>query len=148
MILQLPSQVSRSGQRKLPIMADCPRCKLSLRAEEYEGAKVLFCSVCWGHWVKPEELAKILFSDEYEFSKSEVETVKAKMDQGSLGQEAWQEGEIRETVDAACPECGQLMKAGPFADDCPVEVDRCAQHGIWLDTAEVKQLQIYFESKR
>lgn len=124
-------------------MADCPRCKLTLRAEEYEGADVLFCSVCWGHWVKPEALAAILSSDEYDFSKSEVEVVSASIDQNS----AAQSGEKQEIVDAACPECGQRMKTGPFSDECSVEVDRCPEHGIWLDTDEVKQLQVYFESK-
>lgn len=121
-------------------MADCPRCRLGLQSEEYEGAKVLFCGNCWGHWVTFEALAMIMASDQYQFSESEAATC-------LFGKWADANEEDPQPLDAAlCPDCQQEMTTGPFSADCPIEVDRCARHGMWLDTSEVKQLQVYFES--
>ena len=125
-------------------MAACPRCKLTMQPDEYEGVAVLFCGTCWGHWVTHEAMAKILASQEYDFEESEAESVR-----GAIF-EAWSEaesGDATQLEDALCPDCGQPMVKGPFSTNCAVEVDRCETHGIWLDTSEVKQVQVHYESR-
>ena len=45
-----------------------------------------------------------------------------------------------------CPVCSQLTVRKPFSDDCPVDLDLCHDHGVWLDASEIKQVQVYFDS--
>ena len=122
-------------------MSDCPRCQLTLQPQDYEGVSVLFCSTCWGHWVEHEALDKILAQRDYTFD--EAERASLIFSEWSDSQSGVDTGRLKA---ATCPICSQLMNTGPFTEDCPVEVDRCAVHGVWLDTAEVKQLQVYYES--
>lgn len=123
-------------------MSDCPRCQLTLQPQDYEGVSVLFCATCWGHWVEHAALSKILAKQDYAFDDTE---------RGSVIFRDWSDAATGVDLDrlkaASCPVCSQLMTTGPFAKDCPVEVDRCDDHGVWLDTAEVKQLQVYYETK-
>ena len=39
-----------------------------------------------------------------------------------------------------CPECGVRMERGRYLSECPVIVDTCNEHGIWLDDGELGRL--------
>jgi hypothetical protein len=78
----------------------------------------------------------------YKFSKYERDAVLTTMTregdvdrQGSEGQPA------------NCPECGRVMERKKYEGGCPVLIDECPDHGIWLDTGEIKDLQIYLEKE-
>ncbi len=122
-------------------MADCPHCRMTLQPQTYEGTQVLFCPVCWGHWLNNLALATILAKHDYGFSRDEREVVLA----------GWVhiEGDVREydKSSLACPDCGQSMTESMFADNCPVLVDRCPEHGTWLDAGEIKKIQVFVEQR-
>lgn len=120
----------------------CPRCQLSLSDDHYENQDVKFCTNCWGHWLDQSSLHAILDSDSYSFSAKERNHMLFTMwaNRGEAGRE---KSEL-EPID--CPECNSRLQRKRFFDDCPVEVDVCDEHGIWLDTGEIKELQIFFES--
>ena len=121
-------------------MADCPRCHLPLQPDEYEGTGVLFCGNCWGYWLDHGALEKIMRSEVYEFSKEEAASVLSRWADHDASQ-------VMLSENAACPICGESMEQAPFADGCPVVVDRCETDGVWLDTAEIKQLQVFVETR-
>jgi Zn-finger nucleic acid-binding protein len=119
---------------------DCPRCRLLLADAEYEGQHVQFCGTCWGYWLSRIQLHEIVGATTYRFGAEETRTVaNALRDQG----DANRQGAERDKV--PCPVCGNEMKQGNFRRDCPVRVDECEQHGLWLDTGEIKDLQVYVE---
>ena len=120
-------------------MSDCPRCKLELQAEEYEGVPALFCSTCWGHWMSKESFTRMLKNEEYEFSTEERAAV---LD--GWGNAGAADVDLEPVVH--CPICSKATTRKQFADDCPVELDLCDDHGVWLDASEVKQVQVYFDS--
>ena len=121
---------------------NCPRCKLLLQEDEYEGYSVEFCGNCWGYWLSSNTLEQILEDHRYHFSKQERKTALQVMaTQGDVDRE----GHEREPI--ACPACLKTMQRRRYFPECPVEIDQCAEHGVWLDTGELKELQIYFESK-
>lgn len=122
-------------------MLDCPRCKMMLGTEQYENQEVNFCGNCWGHWVNLETFEKILRSEVYEFSKSESDSLLKKWS-------AQATVDIDKSKDIQCPECHRAMRQMPFADNCPVIVDRCKTHGVWLDASEIKEIQIFIDSLR
>ena len=120
----------------------CPRCKLLMRLDDYEGQNVHFCGNCWGHWTTKSALEKILHTTDYSFSERELQTTfqrwidRARKDTVEL---------IGETIH--CPECKDVLKRRRFLEECPVIVDICETHGVWLDTGEIKELQIFYEQK-
>jgi Zn-finger nucleic acid-binding protein len=110
---------------------------LELQTEDYENVETLFCGQCWGHWMSKDAFTTILQSDRYKFSDAEKESV--------LRQ--WANKADSGTLDPIlkCPICGQLTVKKPFSDDCPVVLDLCHDHGVWLDASEIKQVQVYFD---
>lgn len=122
-------------------MSDCPRCQLPMSDEQYEGETIQFCSNCWGHWINPTSFKKILDSEVYEFTKSDKESV-IKRWSGSNSTM------MRTSADIPCPDCSQTLSQVPFARGCGVVVDRCEEHGIWLDGGEIKRIQIYIDDLR
>lgn len=119
---------------------DCPRCRLSLSQQEYEGENISFCSTCWGHWLTRSQLDNIVNNVQYKFSKFErdavFDTIADKGDADRQGSEA---------QPVNCPECGNLMERKRYESQCPVQIDECTNHGIWLDTGEIKDLQVFVE---
>ena len=121
-------------------MADCPRCTLPMQAETYEGTDLMFCGTCWGHWVGFDGFKKILENEVYSFSKTDTESVLRKWASQQAGEEL--------TAIINCPDCSKEMRQMDFADECPVLVDRCDDHGVWLDCAEIKEIQVFIDGLR
>ena len=119
---------------------DCPRCVLCLSRQEYEGENVFFCSTCWGHWLRRSQLDNIVKKVQYKFSKYERNTVLT-----TLAREGDVDRQGLEKQSINCPECDELMERKKYELGCPVKIDECPKHGIWLDTGEVKDLQIFVE---
>ena len=119
---------------------DCPRCGLWLSAQEYEGEKVSFCSTCWGYWLTRIQLDSIVNKVHYKFSEYEREAVLRTMTREGDADRQGSEGQV-----VNCPECGKAMERKRYESGCPVKIDECPEHGIWLDTGEIKDLQIFVE---
>lgn len=119
---------------------DCPRCVLSLLRQEYEGENVFFCGTCWGYWLTREQLDNIVKKVQYKFNKYERDIVLTTLTtEGDVDRQGSEKQPIN------CPECGTLMDRKKYASGCPLKIDECQEHGIWLDTGEIKDLQIFIE---
>ena len=119
---------------------DCPRCRLLLAEAEYEGQHVHFCGTCWGYWLTRSQLDQIVDAATYRFGEAEARTVAdALRSEGDANRQGSERDAVR------CPVCSNEMKKTGFRSDCPVRVDECEQHGLWLDTGEIKDLQIFVE---
>jgi len=92
------------------------------------------CQNCLGLFFDPSELGALLDSaveSVYEVDHLRIQTL---IDE-----------EVRPEVSAAvtyipCPVCRQLMHRKAFGVRAGVIVDRCKEHGIWLDGGELNQL--------
>lgn len=86
-------------------------------------------------------MAQILATKSYGFSK----------DEQAIVLESWIKAAEENLADGQhglqCPVCEQKMTEAPLGDDCPVLVDRCAEHGTWLDAGEIKQVQVFVENR-
>ena len=118
---------------------DCPRCQLTLTDSEYEKHAVKFCSECWGYWLTRTQLDAITATVEYGFDRAEAKAAV----RSNTGGDANRQGSEAEML--KCPECQAAMQRKHYRDNLPVEIDECSQHGIWLDTGEIKDLQIFIE---
>ena len=92
----------------------CPKCKQELD----EAGRTFRCTTCDGAWVREEVLVAML--------EQSASTLVA------LPWRANEEDHVR-----ACPECAAAMQTVALGD---VALDRCAQHGVWFDAAELAAL--------
>ncbi len=117
---------------------DCPRCKLPLKAETYEGHQVELCQSCWGMWLEPGELEEILISRQYQFSPEEKQVAL----KGGVGKSR---GPVSP---APCPRCDVRMERLYIDPSLFLVIDRCPRHGLWLDTGEIKTIQAMAERSK
>ena len=114
---------------------DCPRCRMPLSPVTYEGVETDMCNTCWGFWLDCGELEQILDSQELQFSQEERDKV--------LGLNA--ASRPGSTEPAACPKCGKEMARVHCDESIHLVIDQCEQHGVWLDTGEIKKVQALAE---
>lgn len=116
---------------------DCPRCKLMLRTTDYEGVEVDMCDNCWGIWLDTGELGRVIDARDMKFSSEEKRQL-TKLRGGAAEPQAGDP--------APCPHCGKIMEQVRSDVGTPLVIDRCPDHGVWLDTGEIKTVQAVAES--
>lgn len=114
---------------------DCPRCKLPLRTVDYEDVETDMCDSCWGFWLDTGELEQILDVRQMQFDESEQKAILEVMTASQPGRQD----------PAPCPKCGQVMGRLHYDQSVHIVLDRCNDHGIWLDTGEIKKVQAVAE---
>jgi Zn-finger nucleic acid-binding protein len=121
---------------------DCPRCKLALEHDRYEGTPVQLCKQCWGYWLDRGHFARITLVKKFIFTDEEKQEIVAH----ARAKTPATEGEaLRNDAPIACPRCGKTMTKVHFNVKAPITVDRCESHGVWLDTHELKLAQCLAE---
>ena len=118
-----------------PASIKCPRCRLDLRPVDYEGVETDMCDGCWGVWLDSGELEAVLERKQLHFSKDEAKVVldfKLASEKGP-------------TAPAPCPRCGKIMERKLYDELVSLVIDRCEDHGVWLDTGELKKAQVMAE---
>lgn len=114
-----------------PVKADCPRCRLPLQGNRYEGVSCQFCEQCWGYFVGLREFEKILAKRDESFSKQESETKRRLRPHR-------EDGKILRCVGCQAPMQKLKLEDAFF-------IDICREHGVWLDTGEIKRAQVLDE---
>lgn len=109
----------------------CPRCKLPLREVAYEGVATDMCEACWGFWLDSGELKEVIQNRALVFSDDERKAVLALKTASKTGP----------TPPTPCLKCGKVMSRVHFDDAIHLVIDRCDEHGVWLDTGEIKRVQ-------
>lgn len=125
-----------------PADLKCPRCRGGLARQRYEGVEVEFCAACWGYWLDRGELKAILKTRALQFSEEERDAILKEM----ARETARHADTGAATEPAPCARCGKRMHP-VRVQGTPVRVDLCREHGVWLDTGELKALQIFNESQ-
>lgn len=118
---------------------DCPRCNLMLRRANYEGVEVDMCDNCWGIWLDSGELKAVVDSRDMNFSDSErAQFLHTRASLSAMGP----------SDPANCPACGKPMEVLHSDVGLHLVVDRCPDHGIWLDSGEIKAVQAVAEDNK
>jgi Zn-finger nucleic acid-binding protein len=96
------------------------------------------CDACWGFFLDTGELEEILAKQALVFSKEEKSQILDIRTASSTGP----------TAPAACPKCGEIMERVHYDQAVHLVIDRCDEHGIWLDTGEIKKVQALAEKSK
>jgi Zn-finger nucleic acid-binding protein len=105
----------------------CPACQSALVVIEREEIEVDWCPSCHGLWFDEGEL---------ELLGEKAGRIIDTEDLGRLPGDSIEKGQRR------CPRCPRKMERVILAmgSEAPVEVDRCRDHGFWLDRGELSTI--------
>ena len=113
----------------------CPRCNIGLRTIDLKVHGTFLierCDDCFGLFFDPSELEALL-----EATVSNVFTInKSRLDANKAVTKAGEQGAFY----IKCPVCGKIMNRVNFGTNSGVIVDRCKEHGVWLDGGELRHL--------
>lgn len=113
----------------------CPRCANSLKTIDLKLNGTFFierCEDCFGLFFDPGELEAVL-----EAAVSNVFLIdRTGLDAINL----YRQPDPYPVAYIKCPVCSQLMNRVNFGAKSGVIVDRCKDHGIWLDSGELRHL--------
>ena len=113
----------------------CPRCTIKLRTIDLNiHGRFLIerCDECLGLFFDPNELEALL-----EATVSNVFTINRSQLDASKPQ--WTRNE-QSAFYIKCPVCSKIMNRVNFGTNSGVIVDRCKDHGVWLDGGELRHL--------
>jgi Zn-dependent protease with chaperone function/Zn-finger nucleic acid-binding protein len=141
--LQNPSQNKRKKPSK---EKHCPRCRIPLHDNFYEGVPLKICPDCGGKLVDSAHMERIIARKEVAFSEQLKK--KAKEFEENFLLDPIQRKKIHgdKSSKISCPNCGSRMMPRPYNYQYVIPVDKClACHKIWFDSDELEILQILIE---
>ncbi|NTV45498.1 MAG: zf-TFIIB domain-containing protein [Chlorobiales bacterium] len=113
----------------------CPRCNIRLRTIDLNINGRFFierCDECLGLFFDPNELEALLeatVANVFTINKSQLNAIKVPMRANEFS-----------AFYIKCPVCGRIMNRVNFGTNSGVIVDRCKDHGVWLDGGELRYL--------
>lgn len=118
----------------------CPKCNISLRTIDLKiNGKFLIerCDQCFGLFFDPGELEALLdvsVQNVYSINLKKLDNINSAMTPKE-----------NRVVYIKCPVCSNFMNRVSFGTKSGVIIDRCKDHGIWLNGGELRHL---FEWKK
>lgn len=119
----------------------CPRCRISLKTIDLKiKGRFLIerCPECLGLFFDPGELEALLeasVSNVFEINRSQL----SQLSRGGCGDE-------QPVAYIKCPVCATFMNRVNFGVRSGVVVDRCREHGVWLDGGELRRLSEWMKA--
>ena len=113
----------------------CPRCSIPLATIDLKlNGKFLIerCDECLGLFFDPGELEALLeatVANVFTINRNELDSINATMRAVDYG-----------VYYIKCPVCAKIMNRVNFGARSGVIVDRCKDHGVWLDGGELRPL--------
>lgn len=113
----------------------CPRCSIRLETIDLKiDGRFLIerCEQCLGLFFDPGELEAVLqatVSNVFAINRNQLDSINAAMRANDYG-----------VTYIKCPVCATLMNRVNFGAKSGVIVNRCRDHGVWLDGGELRHL--------
>lgn len=136
--------VAFDPQSPEPTLSDlrCPCCECWMTSREVGGLEIQECPKCHGLWA-PEDRFDVLVERTVTAVRErhlEREVPQPRVDGGNP---------VQNPVEyRRCPACDALMNRRNFQKRSGVVIDRCHQHGTWLDAHELERIAGYVLSGR
>jgi len=113
----------------------CPRCAIGLRTIDLKlDGRFLVerCDECLGLFFDPGELEALLeatVANVFTINRSQLDNINTTMRPSDYG-----------VSYVKCPVCSKIMNRVNFGTKSGVIIDRCKDHGVWLDGGELRHL--------
>lgn len=126
----------------------CPRCRIPLRDNFYEGVAFKSCPECQGKLIDSARIDRIVARKEMAFSDHLLE--KARVFKALFMEDPARTLKINAAKSHGifCPNCGTKMLPRPYNYHYVVPVDKCLScYKTWFDADELEILQILIETR-
>ncbi|MDD2366515.1 MAG: zf-TFIIB domain-containing protein [Desulfuromonadaceae bacterium] len=113
----------------------CPRCGISLSTIDLTAQEKFYierCEVCLGLFFDPNELEALLegtVTNVFSIDRDKLDCIRKIENRDERG-----------AFYIKCPVCAKIMNRVNFGTNSGVIVDRCREHGVWLDGGELRRL--------
>jgi Zn-dependent protease with chaperone function/Zn-finger nucleic acid-binding protein len=127
----------------------CPRCRVPLSEDSYEGAPIRVCRTCGGKLIDQDAVGRVLQRTEVGFSPALRE--KARTFRETFLRNPLKTKKIADlgADHPLCPSCGYRMVTRPYNYQYFVPVEKCLScYEIWFDADEMEILQILVEEAK
>ncbi|MCF6323578.1 MAG: zf-TFIIB domain-containing protein [Gammaproteobacteria bacterium] len=120
----------------------CPRCEVGLHTINLKHDGKFFierCDQCMGLFFDVNELEALLeqsVSNVFEINQQRLSAINKELYQ----RDSANKPSKQQAFYVKCPVCRDFMQRKNFGARSGVIIDRCHQHGVWLDGGELKRL--------
>ncbi len=112
----------------------CPRCGNELTKVKAEGEdNVEMCLQCSGMWLDFQSFMRA--TNPLRLEKKYADA-----------QNHWHKPEPGPVQYVSCPRCGRYMNRQNFSRISGIVIDRCRDHGVWLDSGELERIRLFIAS--
>lgn len=122
----------------------CIACATELEPADHEGVAVDRCPQGCGVWLDRGELQLVVQREQLdrpeEQERAELQAARVSLER--LMQDLQSEDTRR------CPVCEGPMRKVDYAWSTGIVLDRCSEHGVWLDTDELERVEAFAEGMR
>lgn len=125
----------------------CPRCRIQLRDDDYEGVCLKICPECHGKLIDAALIDRIVARKEIAFSEHLLDKARRFKQHFMEDPARTQKINAAKSPDIFCPNCSTRMLSRPYNYHYIVPVDKCLScYQTWFDTDELEILQILIET--
>lgn len=137
------TRIEPHGIRSTEGSESCPRCQIPMSLCDVPGASFVECTSCGGVW-----LDEALFEEAVQDRERESAIASFFAEPGEQGarSEDIRGPTMAEVRYLKCPVCAKIMNRRNFARASGIIVDRCADHGYWLDAHEMEAILAFVAS--
>jgi Zn-finger nucleic acid-binding protein len=127
----------------------CPRCRIPLAEDDYEGVPIQVCRPCTGKLIDQDTVGRVLQRTETGFSAALRDKARAFRETFLRNPLKTQKIADRGADRPLCPSCGYSMVSRPYNYQYFVPVEKCLScNKIWFDADEMEILQILVEEAK
>jgi Zn-dependent protease with chaperone function/Zn-finger nucleic acid-binding protein len=140
----------RNLGKKIPVDSakknKCPRCRIPLIENDYEGIVLNACPRCGGKLVDSALIGRVIARKEISFSSRLLEKAEEFKEKFLLNPIEVTKITAQKSPNITCPNCGSRMLPRPYNYQYFIPVDKCLScYKIWFDADELEILQILIE---
>lgn len=123
-------------------MKTCPRCQTALKEFPLGHLQIDMCPTCEGSWWENEEdeLGQVMRMDQPVARVNDSELAPILLQDKTEG--------MALDAPANCPVCGKVMDRYKYFLTSDIWLDRCEEHGVWLDDGELKAMVDFYVKDR
>lgn len=140
----------RNLGKKIPVdpakKNKCPRCRIPLVENDYEGVILNACPRCGGRLIDSALIGRVIARKEISFSSRLLEKAEEFKEKFLLNPIEVTKIAAEKSPNITCPNCGSRLLPRPYNYQYFIPVDKCLScYKIWFDADELEILQILIE---
>jgi len=131
----------------------CSNCNFKMQPQKYERQDLHRCPACDSIFLEWDALTKIMQTEIADMSKQK-NSIKEQSSSKNTDDQEWSNKTFSEKeyiekmarkAKRNCPVCSEKMESKVFNLGIKISVERCPEHGVFLDRGELEYLQAAYE---